>query len=52
MISNSAKDLRKKTAVFMKMLRKNVLGTSKNSVRFLEVPDEFQFKSLYCNDLN
>ncbi len=28
------------------------MGTSKNSVRFLEVPDEFQFKSLYCNDLN
>ena len=29
-----------------------VQGISKNSVRFLEMPDEFQFKSLYYNDLN
>ena len=28
------------------------LGISKNSVRFLEMPDEFLFKSLYHNDLN
>ena len=27
-------------------------GISKNSVRFLEMPDRFQFKSLYYNDLN
>ena len=28
------------------------LGISKNSVRFLEMPDEFLLKSLYYNDLS
>ena len=26
------------------------MGISKNSVRFLEMPDEFKMKSLYNND--
>ena len=30
----------------------NDKGISKNLVRFLEMPDEFLFKSLYYNDLN